>query len=204
MPSKCLLTVRDIWTTVLPLTALLSLDHFERRCCSESEWQHLNALGVVCGQRAGTPVQWRVSCVCVVPCYSVELHTWESWESRQGNGEHPWVLSLVICSVSEESVFLLFWLFYQVGYEGIMFRFSLPPFPEERREGADSNLPYCCYLFWKVICTPLLLVSHALGWCQWGKPVSGHSGCWWLTCWTLFCGCRVSFKDVPSGTPILR
>lgn len=29
------------------------------------------------------------------------------------------MLSLVIRSVSEESVFLLFWLFYQVRYEGL-------------------------------------------------------------------------------------
>lgn len=68
--------------------------------------------------------------VFAVPCYSVELHTWESRGSRWGDDGHPSVLSLV---VSGESVFLLFWLFYQVRYEGIMFRFSLPPFPEKRR-----------------------------------------------------------------------
>lgn len=162
------MNIRDIWTTVLPLSALLFLHHFIERQCLK--WQHLDPVGML---REGVCMD--SGAVARFLVFVVPLFCWTSHlgilRVYRGNGEHPWGLTLVH-SFSEESVFLFRLSFIrldrkELGLDSLYHHF------QRSRERTNSTLPYCWCWFWKLICAPLSLcltlrmVSWGNLWVEW-------------------------------------
>lgn len=151
---------------ILPLNALLFLNHFSESQCLFWTWMAApGCLGhSVCGRCAGTPVWWCVSlCVCcaLLFCWTSHLGIPRIWMGG-------WWASLSVISLfvlfQKHLYFCCFGFFIRLDMKESCLD-SLCHHSQRSGEGTYSNLPYCYYLFWKLICTPLFLVSHALGWC---------------------------------------